>query len=128
MKRDMDFVRDILLKIEGSNEGVTSIKALGLAESGTPAYERLAYHVEMLIEEAGFVRGVDASSMDGADWLNLRLTWRGHEFLDTIRDPDIWRRTKQGAEKVGNWSLDFLVDAAKAYAKAKAKELLGLDL
>ena len=34
-------------------------------------------------------------------------------FLDTIRDPDGWAKTKSGAEKAGAFSIDVLSDIAK---------------
>lgn len=30
--------------------------------------------------------------MDGPDWLDLQLTWQGHDFLNTLRDPTVWER------------------------------------
>ena len=50
------------------------------------------------------------------------LRWTGHEFLETIRDPDVWRMTKQGASQVGGLSLDFMKQLATAYLKQKAKD------
>lgn len=57
-----------------------------------------------------------------------RLTWNGHEFLDTIRDAEVWKRTKAGAEKAGNASVSFLWELAKAYGKNLASERLGITL
>jgi hypothetical protein len=39
---------------------------------------------------------------DGYVALPKRLTWNGHEFLDAVRDDEVWRRTKEGARKAGN--------------------------
>jgi hypothetical protein len=66
--------------------------------------------------------------MSDERWLTLQLTWRGHEFLETVRDPEVWKRTKDGARKAGNFGLGFVVELAKAYGKHIAKERLGLDL
>ncbi len=66
--------------------------------------------------------------MQGQQWLHLQLTWQGHEFLESVRDPEVWARTMAGAKKVGNWGLEFVVDLAKAYAKHVAKERLGVDI
>ena len=30
-----------------------------------------------------------------------RLTFNGHEFLDTVRDGEIWKLAKEGATKAG---------------------------
>jgi Hypothetical protein (DUF2513) len=37
--------------------------------------------------------------MYGKNWVDLNLTWQGHEFLETVRDPDVWERTKEGASR-----------------------------
>jgi hypothetical protein len=55
------------------------------------------------------------------------FTWAGHDFLDSIRDEDIWRKTKMHAEQVGAWTVDTLVGLAKAFIKAKLKASTGLD-
>ncbi|MCK0551051.1 DUF2513 domain-containing protein [Pseudomonas syringae] len=34
-------------------------------------------------------------------WQPRRLTYKGHEFLDTVRDEEIWRRTKAGGVGLG---------------------------
>ena len=82
----------------------------------------------MLLEEAGFLKGQDLSSLDGLEWQPKRLTYQGHEFLDTIRDGEVWRRTKAGAEKIGGASIGFVWELAKAYGKQLVTERLGFSL
>ena len=57
-----------------------------------------------------------------------RLSWRGHEFLDTVRNPEIWRETKIGIAKIGGASAEFVWEIAKGYVKHLAKEKLGIDV
>jgi hypothetical protein len=57
-----------------------------------------------------------------------RLTWSGHEFLDNVRDPEIWRRTKEGADKVGGFSLEVLGASAKGFIKKQVSEKTGSEL
>ena len=47
------------------------------------------------------------------------LTWQGHEFLDTVRDPEIWRKTKERAGSVASVGVSFIWEIAKAELKAK---------
>jgi hypothetical protein len=84
--------------------------------------------MHMLIDEVGLVRGIDVCSQDGDDWLELRLTWRGNDFLDNIRDQTVWNKTKAAAQNLGGASWDIISDLAKGYVKAEAKKRLGLDL
>ncbi len=82
----------------------------------------VAYHVHMMIE-ANLVEAIDASSLSGKNYLQITLTWQGHEFLENIRDPEIWRKTKAGAAKVGSFSLGIVGEIAKAAIVAKAQSL-----
>lgn len=126
MKRDMDLVRELLLKIE--------------AAPGKPRWEHLidaqdpeavvlgTEHLK-LMQEAGLIAGVSTQSLSGPyQLLDIALTWRGHEFLDTIRDSEVWRRTKSGAEKAGVAGIGFVWELAKAYGKQVVTERLGISL
>jgi len=128
MKRDMDLVRELLLKIAEAGEPPNLSDLVHGRKEGTPEYHLAAYHMQMLIDEVGLVRGLDASSSSGAEWLGLQLTWRGQDFLENIRDPTVWDKTKEGAQKLGGASWDVLIELAKAYLKAEAKKRLGIDL
>ncbi|MDP4026262.1 DUF2513 domain-containing protein [Methylobacterium sp. NEAU 140] len=57
-----------------------------------------------------------------------RLTWRGHEFLDTIRDDEVWAQTKQTAKGAGTGAIEFVWGIAKEVAKAEIKRRTGLDV
>jgi hypothetical protein len=129
MKRDMDLIRNLLLEIEDSDRPVLYISHfLGSERFQDVEQAVLEYHFRLLIE-AGFL---DADRKQGistvGSWYIRHLTWEGHEFLGTIRDPEIWRRTKEGASAAGGWSVGFIRDVGTAYLKLKAKEVLGLDL
>lgn len=118
-----DLVREILLAIEADQGDPREPKRLDL-----PGYtgQEVSYHVRLLAE-ASFLEAVDFSSFDGYEWQPQRLTYAGHEFLDTIRDPEIWQNAKEGARKVGAASVQLIWQIATAYAKAKAKHL-GIDV
>ncbi|MGY6660916.1 MAG: DUF2513 domain-containing protein [Glycocaulis sp.] len=122
MKRDMDLVRLILIEIEGADTvrtGVTKLAAkLGVEKSAVE-------HHLTLMEEAGYVqqhisRPLPTGAGIHAGW---RLTWAGYEFLESIRDPEIWRNTKAAAKDVGSFAVSLLAQIAKAIVLAKAKEL-----
>lgn len=122
MKREMDLVRDLLLAIERDGS-----PALARApDIGGAAAETVVEHIHLL-RQAGLVSAVDATTFDGRDYINIELTWAGHEFLDQVRDPEIWTKTKAGASKLGSWSIGLLGDIAMGYIKAKASSI-GLPL
>ncbi|MEE1866945.1 DUF2513 domain-containing protein [Pseudomonas auratipiscis] len=123
MKLDKELVRQILLAVEAHDDPQGW---MDLEIEGRPD-EEVSYHV-MLLDEAGLVAGIDLGSIGQFEWQPKRLTYKGHEFLDSIRDPEIWRRTKEGAEKAGVGGLGFLVEIGKAYCKQMLKDKLGVDL
>ena len=121
MKLDKDLVRKIMLAVEASKD------PNGLVELSLPGHDQaeISYHI-MLLDEAGFVDAEDQSTLDGFEWQAKRLTYQGHEFLDTIRDGEVWRRTKAGVEKAGVAGLGIVWEIAKAYGKQVITERLGI--
>jgi Hypothetical protein (DUF2513) len=117
MKLDKDLVREILLQVEAYPH------PMGWVELSVPGHsaEEIAHHVELL-DEAGFIEAQELTSMDGYDWRAKRLTYEGHEFLDTVRDGEVWRFTKETAKKSGVASVQALFDIGKSYAKQKLLE------
>lgn len=126
MKLKKDLVRDILLAVEADSSSPEKSILLEL-ESGTS--QEIAYHV-MLLHEAGLLFGQDESVLSDVYpvWRPKRLTFEGHEILDTVRDTEVWRRTKTGAEKAGVASIGLLMELGKAYGKQILKERLGIEL
>ena len=127
MQRDMDLVRDLLLEIAASDQPLTFPNFLG-GDAEPDRVRKVAYHLKMLIEEAGLISAIDAKSNSGPAWLRLELTWLGHEFLDQIRDPEIWRKTKAGAAKAGGFSIELISALAKGLIKTQIEKHTGLEL
>lgn len=127
MKRDLDLIRTILLHLE-AKDGNEPCWGEDLAIPGERPLD-LAYHSNILAQ-AGFIDFEPVTTQNGRiiKCLVFSLSWKGHEYLDTIRDPDIWERTKAGAKKAGGFSLEMLAAIARALIKSKFKELTGLDV
>jgi hypothetical protein len=123
MKLDKDLVREILLAVEAHDQpqGWMTLKLEGREP------DLVSYHV-MLLDEAGLLSGISLGGLSRFEWQPKRLTYKGHEFLDTVRDGEVWRRTKAGAEKAGVAGLGVLLELGKAYGKEVLKEKLGIEL
>ena len=52
-----------------------------------------------------------------------RLTWAGHDYLDAVRDPKIWHKTKEATDKVGSWTFEIVKELAKGYIKSELQKL-----
>lgn len=122
MKRDMDLVRGMLLAIEDDvlrfGEG-TDNGGLDAPDDVITAHLRL-------LEQAGLIE-VMSRPISGPIYIR-GLTWDGHDFLDAVRDPEVWKRTKDGALTVGGWTFGLMKELGVAYLKQVAKERLHLDL
>ncbi len=133
MKRDMDLIRGLLLKIEGGQRSfdlLTSEIAEVLGEDGAgkmprEQVEQIEYHLALL-DGAGLI--TIQAKLSGAVWQIGQITWAGHDFLDTIRDPAIWRETKAGAKQAGGFSIDLLKALAKGLIKKKIEQHTGVEL
>jgi hypothetical protein len=89
MKRDMDLVRKILLAIEASERPLDStlIRISGYAGDSITEHMRL-------LNEAGLIEGIASYSVEHRlKWIELRLTWGGHDFLDAARNETLWNDT-----------------------------------
>ncbi|WP_269537186.1 DUF2513 domain-containing protein [Cerasicoccus fimbriatus] len=129
MKRDWDLIRSILLCLEHDrdNEPIESILS-DVEHLSNWTEEEQYYHMALLIE-AGYAIGPVDELEDTTLIANCeRMTWAGHDLLDSIRDKGIWEKTKSGASQIGGWSIEIIKDLATAYIKQQAKEKLGFDL
>lgn len=125
MKRDMDLIRELMLKLEDLPMEVGRIVHIppDAVEIQVTGYEmdQIDYHLSLL-RKAGFV---DTGGVNVGNGIGFRgLTWAGHDFLDSVRSPDVWNRTKQAASAAGGFTVELLVFAAKTYLEGKIKGLI----
>lgn len=116
MKFEPELVRDILLDIEELHQypeyfifhNNSQFKRASKYETNV-----IVYHFKLL-SEAGFIKWTP--KFDGSNSLYIAfvhgMTYEGHQFLDTVRSPKVWKETKSVAEKVGVFSLNFLSQTA----------------
>jgi len=105
MKRDMDLIREILLAIESDVHGFApKIELHGYTQ------EQINYHA-FLLGEAGLLKVADVTSMgsESPEAIIIRLTWSGHEFLDSARDNQRWNQAKDVINKIGGASIQIWV-------------------
>jgi Hypothetical protein (DUF2513) len=124
MERDMDLMRQILLEVKSWNDlGPKQVTINGVEDI------KLNRGVEMLYD-AGFLEGIASSPYQGQyKRIAVRdLSMKGHDFLDSIRDPDVWNETKKGAEAAGGFTMELLADLAKGFIKKKIEEHTGVKL
>lgn len=107
MKRDMNIIRQILLKLEESETGYAPdpIEIDGYSQT------QIGYHTLLLIE-AGLVDGeeVTGDGDEGPVGAASRLTWDGHEFLDAAREPRRWQEARNLIDRIGGASIQVWIN------------------
>ena len=114
MKRDWDTIREILIALE-EKEGPSPMT---LSDFPDKKSDEISYHLELLIE-AGLVDGKVRKYVTGEpnEFIASRLTWKGHEFLDSVRSDTVWQRTKKSfvANGIG-MTFDVIKSVASDFA------------
>jgi hypothetical protein len=111
MKRNWDTIREILTRLEDLPDTNSILELSDFANER--AYE-YSYHVELLIE-AGLIEGEMSRTLGRgpARFMAKRLTWLGHEFLDSVRSDTVWNKTKTTFATKG---IDMTFDLIKSVA------------
>jgi DNA-binding transcriptional ArsR family regulator len=125
MKRDMDLARELLLKLEAEplDGNLWRLDPDDLGISGRTR-EEISYHLEQLIS-GGLL---DAERELSSQFVARKLTWAGHDFLDSVRDPKIWRTTKGRVKAAGGFTIEILASVAKKVIEENLASLLGAKL
>lgn len=123
MKLDQDLVREILLAIEASKNDPKEGIDLVLKNRSPRAIHTMCCCSQKRVSSRDAFPTHNTSL-----WQPTRLTYKGHEFLDTVRDEEIWRRTKTGAEKAGGAGLGLLLELGKTYGKQMLEDRLAIKL
>ena len=121
MKRDMDLMRNMLLRIEERSDVPPKMLHVDDFEDLHADMFVLSLHVE-LMNDAGLIEVFDSNvEPDGfKDFTISRLTLSGYEYLDAIRNRKVWMRVKKKIEFFGGATLDIIKQLA---VKELAKEL-----
>jgi hypothetical protein len=118
----MDLIRKLLLNIETDQrfDGTHWFRIVSPADLGITGHsaEDVGYHVNLLIE-AGYLAG--KGGMETIPAMN-KLTWQGHEFIDNIKNDDIWSKVKTRISGLSTVALSVVA----ALAESEIKRKLGL--
>ena len=121
MKRNMDLIRDLLLLIEEQDKDSSELK-LPLEMDRTV----VVYHLD-LMEQAGFTKNNIHYADNKPLWIYSKLTWDGHDFLDSIRNDTVWNKTKETIRTKGLEIGQLSFGVLKEYVKLKLNEQLGIN-
>jgi len=117
VKRDMDLIREILLKVEADPELQGSrFKVFDTSDFAGHSQEEITYHIDLLFEN-DFVKGIE--TLDAPAPAISRLTWQGHEFIADTSDPGIWASVKERTKGLPDVAIAVIWELAKAEVKKK---------
>lgn len=115
MKLNHDHVRSLLLFVEESKDNSSRSQAEleTFSEQKGITKDEVIYIINRL-EEAGFIKSnIQYASSKVYRYSINAITWTGHEYLDNIRDPKIWKLAKRTASKLSGVSLSVMGAIAK---------------
>ena len=120
MKRDLDLIRSIMLKIESSsNSRIFLDDFLDLNSD----MRTLSFHVELL-NDAHFIEVFDEYYEGDVKLFDItRLTMSGCDYLDSVRDVSVWQKTKA---KIATVAESSSLDVIKSVAVSILKSQLGV--
>jgi hypothetical protein len=112
MQRDLDKVREILLYIEANQ---VPLQPLSVAHSllGLEQKTDLMFY-ESLLRDAGYLKdGYQTFGLDEPVSFG-QITHLGHEYIAKVRDPEVWRKTKEIAAKAGGGGIEIVSQIASS--------------
>ena len=119
MKRDLNLIRNMLLRIEELNstkQKITIDSFLDLCAE--PAL--ISLHIELLIDSNYIETSEPIYCETIKDFLIYRITSDGYDYLDSIRENSIWERTENMLFKVGgSAALNVVKDIAVSIIKTR---------
>lgn len=118
MKLNQDCLRDVLLQVEAA--GLSDYISEETLHSQLPQYteDEICYACYML-GDAGYL-DIQKEHYIRKSSVEVRgMTYKGHGFLEQIRDESVWKKVKEKAKKIGAFALPVLADIAKEVIAAQ---------
>ncbi len=125
MKLNQDCIRDLLLYLE---ENLDYCDCLSISDIELPDYDiKTILYTAQKLKQAGYI-SADFSILDTDDLCAdfLEITWDGHQFLDTIRDNNVWKKTKSVVSKLSSVSVTIISNVASQVLTNLINQQLGL--
>ncbi len=119
---DLDCVRDLLIYLEKSIRMDSHLRTIPIpvtqihkdAEMSKYPLSQIAYTCKKL-SEGGFISLQTKWNMSSDHVLLVEdITYNGLQMLESIRSPQVYRKTKSVVQQIGSYSLDIVKDVASS--------------
>lgn len=120
MKRDMDLIRYIMISLEEEMKAGNIYFAdnIDFTKFSNDIGKNIINEHLMLLLENEFI---DASFTGSKFFPNAfaikRITNKGHDFIDALRNDNIWNKVKEKATSVGGFTISAVYELGKEYIK-----------
>lgn len=124
MRRDLDLIRHLLLTLEGEVKYLETeaIEVEARFKENYKDYEGECNEHYRWLAEAGLIEGKTIKRADGYVAIYPeRLTWKGTEYLESIRDKKIWAEVKKQLSRIGSFTLPIVQSIAENIIRAMLK-------
>ncbi|CAI2579092.1 hypothetical protein AKUH4B412M_04730 [Apilactobacillus kunkeei] len=133
MKLNHDCTRECLLFLEQELELNKSIDPADVINSLNYTEDITSYSLQKLREANYIVGGVNISyDFYGNGTVENTpikdITWEGHEYLNTVRDNRVWKKTKDITSSLKSVSLSMMKTVATQVLVGILKDVSGLPL
>lgn len=122
MRRDLDLLRNILLGVEAS-DGSHMLK---ITDFINDIYDEatVSYHIELLVD-AKYIEAKDISSLENQFkyFLISRLTMQGHDYLDAVRNDNVWAEIKK---QLKDFAVSAPLDLIKTVGSSVLSQMIGM--
>jgi hypothetical protein len=122
MIRDLDLIRAILMQIEAGEEFYGCNMGLILGDIEGFSRDAIDYHVRLLAD-GGYLLGTPLPG----PILVQGLTWKGHDFVESLRPVGTWERMKKAIKDSKVGTLDGALKVALEFGEKALRKALGLD-
>lgn len=122
MKRDIELIRNIMLQLEEHlipNSMINARNLLLYDKSSDEEFQILLEHINQLLENE-LIEAKPLKDLSGfREFMIFRITSKGYDFLDTLRNDTVWNDVKEKASVIGGFTISLLTDLGKSYIKSK---------
>jgi hypothetical protein len=121
MERHLDLFRLKLLAVQENGRPLTGLDQNPEVEGFTN--DQVGYHLRLLVDD-GYLKAVDVTPTDATfpKYIGIKLTNKGHDFIDATGNEKVYAATKSILATVGSWTMEI----AKQVAQKQLKQMLGL--
>ena len=125
MKLNHDCIRKTLLYFEETLDCYGTLELSNFSLDGFSEEDTL-YSIKKLTD-AGFISARILDDVTGDILITVtEITWEGHKFLDTIRDNQVWKETKNILSKVSSCSISFVSTIASQVLTNLITQYIGI--